>query len=114
MSEHDAIAPVIRHLARGTRIDVVGTGDLADELRRRYPPSDDGRPAAVVVTTDDPSDVIAALDQVSDLGAVIVTSSTMGDAVADVYGTVHARGLRLIGVEMLPRPTVEPVSPRRS
>ncbi len=85
------------------RVEIVGEGPLADELRQRlgdraqaHPNS---RPTAIIETTGEPAAIVSALQRVEDLGTVVLAGPCPSDAVAlDLYADVHVRGLTIIGV----------------
>lgn len=85
-------------------VEVVGTGPLAQEVRRRlgervrrgHP---DARPAAIIETTGEAAAVEAALQRVEDLGTVVLAGPLPNRPHAlDLYEDLHVRGLTLVGV----------------
>lgn len=86
------------------RVEVVGEGKLAEEVRLLLGAALQQDPAAapptgVVVATGDPAAVAAALVRVDDLGTVVLAGAAPREpAVLDLYGDLHVRGLVLVGV----------------
>ncbi len=92
------------------RVEVAGTGLLADEVRRLLGarlqvPDAVVRPVAVVVASSGTAAVTAALERVEDLGMVVLTGAVPPAALAlDLYVDLHVRGLVVVG---LPPPPPE-------
>ncbi len=85
------------------RIEIVGEGPLADELRTRLgdraQPHPDAPPSAVIETTGATAAIVSALRRVEDLGTVVLAGPHASKTVAlDLYSDVHVRGLTIIGV----------------
>jgi threonine dehydrogenase-like Zn-dependent dehydrogenase len=86
-------------------VEVVGTGALADEVRRlllrervRLPRADE-RPTAIIETTGKPAALETALQRVDDLGTVVLAGPLPTRPLAlDLYADLHVRGLTLVGV----------------
>ena len=85
-------------------VEVVGTGVLADEIRRVLgqrvwagPP--DTRPSAVIETTGEAAALMGSLQRVADLGTVVLAGPLLARSLdLDLYEDLHVRGLTLIGV----------------
>ena len=85
------------------RIEILGEGPLADDLRTRLGdrarPHPDAPPSAIIDTTGDAAAVVSTLRRVEDLGTVVLAGPPASKAVAlDLYSDVHVRGLTIIGV----------------
>ena len=98
-------AAVISALANNEGpIEVVGSGALADNVRRllaervrRTLP--DIRPATIIETTGEADALLAALERVEDLGTVVLAGPVPNRPLAvDLYADLHVRGLVLLGV----------------
>jgi threonine dehydrogenase-like Zn-dependent dehydrogenase len=83
-------------------VAVAGEGTLARDLRERLRPrlADPGAGASVVIeTTGEPEQIARALTSVEDLGVIVLAGPPPAEPVAlDLYGDLHVRGLRMIGV----------------
>lgn len=83
-------------------VEVVGTGTLADEVRRLLRdrvrlPRPDERPTAIIETTGEPAELEAALQRVDDLGTVVLAGPLPSQPLAlDLYADLHVRGLTLV------------------
>lgn len=80
-------------------VDVVGTGPLADGVRRllgelgRLADSD-VTPTAVIETTGEPTALAAALERGDDLGTVVLAGPTPPVPISlELYADLHVRGL---------------------
>ena len=84
------------------RVEVVGDGFVAAEVRRLAAAQERAPLAmvgAVVDTTGDPDVIRAALERVADLGIVVLAGEPAGRSLdVDFYSTVHRRGLVVAGV----------------
>lgn len=94
-------ATAVTERLRGA-VEVVGTGLVAEHVRRLTAPDREHRgesPGAVVDTTGEPQIIRSALDRVSDLGTVVLAGETLGRRLdLDLYSSVHTRGLVLVGI----------------
>ena len=98
------------------RVAVGGQGIVA-ELVRRLLPSDrygsDGPLAALVDTTGEAPTVEQGVEQVCDLGVVVLAAGPHGaEPVVDVYRDIHRRGLTIVGLADPPSLTTTPDGPQ--
>jgi hypothetical protein len=98
-------AALVGALAEGEgRVEVVGSGTLADELRlllgeRVRPAVPEARPEVIIDTTGEALALIAALERVDDLGTVVLAGPVPSRSLdLDLYTDLHVRGLVLVGV----------------
>jgi len=83
-------------------VEVLGTGALADELRKTLGRTAGGTPAAVVDTTGDPERIADALRRLDELGVLVLAGPTpSGPLTMDLYSDLHVRGLTVVGVPPL-------------
>jgi hypothetical protein len=81
----------------GSGIVAEGSGLLLGSRRARRTET----PAAVIETTGAPNAIATALQRLQDLGTLVLAGESLGRQVAiDLYGDVHTRGLRVVGVSM--------------
>jgi threonine dehydrogenase-like Zn-dependent dehydrogenase len=90
----------------GERVEVLGTGEFADQLRtalgeRCAVRETDLRPAVIVELTGRAQSVADALRRVADLGTVVLAGPAQPAPVQlDLYSDVHVRSLTVIGVSL--------------
>lgn len=88
-------------------VEVLGTGAVAalvaEILGSRAAAGGDPRPDAIVDTTGDPGRLVDATARLADLGTLVLAGEARDPLVdLDVYVDLHARGLRVHGVPMVP------------
>jgi hypothetical protein len=85
------------------RVEIIGSGAVARALDRRLSRTrdPDSRPSAIVVLSHDEAVLTDALTRVDDLGVLVLASPATRSKDLDLYGDLHRRGLRMLGV---PRP----------
>lgn len=107
---NEAVAGALREVAREavaalggiepTRVEVIGTGLVASEVRRQL--GSGGKvdsPQGIVETTGDPDAIAAALQRVADLGTVVLAGPLGTRRLdLDLYPEVHRRSLTVTGV----------------
>lgn len=100
MSGEARVAAVLEALGGAAPVEIAGEGELADALRARLGNrlAGSGRPAAVVVASEDPDAIRAALSAVDDLGLVVLAAPVPEPLALDLYPDVHVRGLTVAGV----------------
>ena len=83
-------------------VEVTGDGAVAQVVAARLgvePGRQHDGPAAIVETTGRPEAIVDALARVADLGTVVLAGPPPAEGLEhDLYGDVHLRGLRLVGV----------------
>jgi hypothetical protein len=94
----DAVADV-----PGELVEVTGAGFVAGAVRRLLGSTSTAmsghRPLAVVDTTGDPEQLVAATRRLDDLGVLALAGESAGRSVdLDLYPDVHLRGLCIVGV----------------
>lgn len=83
-------------------VAVAGEGTLARDLKERLRSrlADPGAGASMVIeTTGEPEQIARALKSVENLGVIVLAGPPPAEPVAlDLYGDLHVRGLRMIGL----------------
>lgn len=87
---------------RHERVEVTGSGTLADALRSRLGSrccAGDAAPDAAIDTTGEPAVIRDLLARVADLGVVVLAGPpATEDVELDLYADLHVRGLTLTAV----------------
>ena len=91
---------LIRTFADARRIEIVGTGAFANDLRRILPPIQSSEnPTLIVESSGDTSAIEAALDRVDDLGTIVLAGPLPELPLSlDLYSDLHVRGLTVVGI----------------
>lgn len=88
--------------AGGGRVGVIGEGRLAQEIVAALGPQRAAAaepPVAIIETCGDPAAIQDALEQVGDLGVVVLVGAPrVKTAALDLYRDLHGRGLTMIGI----------------
>jgi threonine dehydrogenase-like Zn-dependent dehydrogenase len=83
-------------------VEVIGDNPLARAVRAGLGERGGGgeeAPPAIVETSGDAQELVAALRRVADLGTVVLAGPVLDDPLPlDLYADVHVRGLTVVGV----------------